>query len=246
MLDSMDQNNTTPASTAAKNTNLRVIIVCCIVCLLIAIPAGLIGYQTGYAHGKQLAVVPPVVKPLPKKEITSKHDDDDDDEDEGQKSENAPGQENSYNVFYTPPAGWRAMVWHPDPDSVGSALFSPDYTSIEDPTPQTGLSVLIYQFPGQFNSMEQLRPAVEETEEGLLSLTQTTIAGYSAYRSEYDDSDSGRYLNDYDILKGHDRWLVRIDFPGTSYAAMQQEEQKYSIQINQLLQSIQFKTIQYQ
>lgn len=187
-----------------------------------------------------IAVPVPVVKPMPKKEVAKKQDEDDDD-DVGSSTENAQGQENSYNVFYTPPAGWRAMVWHPDPDSVGAALFSPDYTSIDDPSPQTGLSILIYQFPGEFDSMAKLKPAV-----GMLSLNQTTVAGYPAYLSIFNDSDSGRYLIDYDILKDEDRWLVRIDYPGTSYASMQQEEQKYSIQVNQLLQSIQFKAIQNQ
>jgi hypothetical protein len=239
MLVMMDQNNTgAPSSATSRHGNLIVIIACCIVCLFISILVGFIGYQTGLGQGKQLAIAPTVVTPMPKKEITSKP--------ASVANGNSSGQESTYNVFYTPPAGWGSMIWHPDPNSVGTALFSPDYTSIDDPNPKTGFSVLIYQVPGQYKSMDQLRPAVEETEEALQRLTQTTIAGYPAYQSIYNDTDSGRYLEDYDILKGSDRWLIRIDFPGTSYNVMQEEEQQYNSQINQLLQSIQFKTIQYQ
>lgn len=248
MLGIMDPKDTASpvATNAFKKNNWLGLLVTCSIAVLIAIPVGLIGYQSGFTQGKKVAPSPTSkVKPITKK-IVAKITNNDAVDDGGSSTENAPGQENSYNVFYTPPVGWRAMVWHPDPDSVGTALFSPDYTSIDDPSPQAGFSILIYQFPGKFDSLEQLRPEVEQTEEGMVSLTTTTIAGYPTYHAIFNDSDSGRYLEDYDILKTHDRWLIRIDYPGPSYAAMQEEEQKYSIQINQFLQSIQFKAIQNQ
>lgn len=211
--------------------------------LFISIPVSLLEYQLGYKQGKQEQTPShSTVTITNKKELTTKQTGSKNSDGDDSSQEQIP----SYILIYTPPAGWQSMVWHPDANSVGSALVSPDYTSISDPNPQTGFSILIYQFPQQYNDMSQLRPFVEQTEEGLTSLTQTTIAGFSAFHTIYNDSDAGRILEDYDILKGHDHWIVRIDFPGNSFPAMQAEEQKYGYAINELLQSIQFKTIQSQ
>jgi hypothetical protein len=237
----MDQNNSpivpSPPLTRPK---LSIIFgVCCFLALLFASVFGIVGYQMGYSSGnqqktmsqrsiksaKKIAVTPEVV--LPNKE------------------EPTPKQPNSYALIYTSPPGWRSMVWQPDPNTPGSAMLSPDYSSFDDPEPQTGLAILIYQFPQQYSDIKQMRPDVEATEDNMKGLSQITVAGFPTLHAIFVSTDSHRVVDDYNILKDHDRWIVRIVTPGNSLPDSKAEEQKYNYQISELLKSIQFKIIQY-
>lgn len=239
----MDPQNTTPSSQSSltvpeKKTSVLVKITLVFLLFLISLSIGLFGYLLG--QGVQKSQVKPspakvsnIKKKIPATQPTV-----------------APTvaiqQGQSYTVIYTPPSGWQTMLWHPTPDSTENAILSPDYTSIADPNPQTGLVILIYQFPGQFSDMKQFRGSVEETEENMQGITQTEVGGFPAWHAIFISSDSIRIVDDYHILKDHDHWLVRFILPGNSLPAAQAEEKKYSYQMKELLQSIQFKTLQYQ
>lgn len=221
-----------------KRSLWTVIFMCCLISLLIAIPIGFAGYEVGYTQGKQQEIKS-YIPPAKAKKIASKPKD-------VVPSSSTPSPEpmNSYVLIYTAPTEWRSMVWQPDPNNKGSAILSPDYTSIADPNPQTGLVILIYQFPDQFKDMTQFRSSVEEVEDNLKDLTQTVVGGYPAWHAIFVSTDSERVINDYHILKDHDHWVVRIIVPGNSLLVAQAEEQKYNYQINNLIQSIQFKNVQ--
>lgn len=252
----MEQENTSPVvqnttTLPKKHTKYALLGIYGLVFLFIVLAIGYLSYQLGFVNGKHAAGLNSYAtnsnintKTTVKKANKDKDNDEDDNNDD--KTASIPSQKKLYTLIYTSPTGFNTMIWYPTPKVSQIALLSPDYTSIADPEPETGISILIYQLPGSFASLDKLRPAIDDTEEGLSSLTQTKVAGFPAYNAVYNDSDSDRMLDDYDILKGTDRWLVRLVFPGDSQADMTQEESKYTVQINDLLQSIQFKTIQYQ
>lgn len=153
-----------------------------------------------------------------------------------------------YAISYTIPQGFSTILWHPTPISTASAIVSPDYIPFKspsgvlnsDPDPQGGMGIFIIKKPNPIDNLSQLKVSTQTTEEGMQQIAETTVGGYPAYFAIYLDSDSDRILYDYHILYGTDEWVIRIVFPGLSLSAAQQEYQRYSAQINDFLQSIQF------
>ena len=225
-----------------KHFTMSFILIGCCVGILIIVPSGLLGYQIG-THNSHVLVRSTPAKSLPQKKKTVQKQVKKTTSNKQFASTVLPGK---YTVLYTIPAGWRPMIWHVTPYGAENAILPPDYTSLSDPVPQTGMSIVIFQFPDEVSDMKHLRPIVEQTEDGLQHLSQTTVGGYPAWYAIFKDTDSNLILYDYHILKGNDHWVVRFIFPGNSLVAAQEEEQKYNYQINEFMQSLQFKKINFQ
>ena len=239
------QNNTSIPSSSTTiypiQHRLRFIIVFTIVLVLSALVCGSVGYHLGTLHNSQQGNNPSFKLSSPKRKLPIKQ------KNEPSKDESLTTiQPKTYTVSYTIPTGWSQMLWHITDGGVENAILAPDYTSIADPEPQTGMSIIIYQFPGTVSDIHQLRPIVEQTEDGLQSLSETTIDGYSTWYAIFQCWDANRVLYDYHILKDHDHWVIRLIFPGTSLQVARDEAQKYNYQIKEFLQSTQFKTSKYQ
>ena len=210
----------------------QVLLVIFFISFIIAVPLGIAGYHLGYVNGSRQ---PRMLQDnlsikLQKKAVSTI------------KSSPSLKPSSPYVLSYSIPSGWHTIIWHPTPDSSQSAILSPNYTSQNDPTPQTGMSILIYRFPESISSMQQLRTSILQEGNGVQHLTQTTIGELPAIHAWFIDSDDNLIFDEYHILKNNDHWIIRFVFPsGSSLSEAQNEEDLYKTQINELLQSIQFQ-----
>lgn len=231
----MDQvTSTNPTQSTAIPSKRQPFILFLIIGIIILLVSGLGGYFIGYTNAINKQLTKQTNNDITKKLITH--------------PTITPTQDTttSYILSYSIPSGWRRIVWNPAPNSSSSAILSPDYTSVDDPNPTTGLSIIVYRYisaegGNYFSNLQQLKTNVENQEENLQKITPTTIAGFPGFHAVFIDTDANRTLDEYSILKGHDQWIIRIITGGLSLSYQQQEEQKYGTQINEFLQSIQFQ-----
>src|SRR5579863_3263594 len=85
------------------------IILCVVVCLLVAVPIGVISYYTGYSKGKQQVSDRLLIKSNKLQQHVQKTF--------NNKSSVVSSSANQYTLSYISPPGWRTMQWHPDSDS---------------------------------------------------------------------------------------------------------------------------------